>query len=128
MTNWDSPPDPAPKPALLQTPAQAKARGGRPVGARNYGSTSFIARCMKERGISWVNELIEAYMLYKAQMRAGGTPDPSLLYFWQEVLPYITVKMIDKETRGKRPRRLSKRRISTSALDALVKAEGRKPV
>lgn len=105
---------------------KAKRSPGRPFGARNYSGISLIARTMKEKGISWVDEMVDSYMIYKAQLKAGGTPDPSLLYFWQEVLPYITVKMIDRETRRERPKRVGKRKISTSALEALAKAEGRK--
>ncbi len=100
---------------------------GRPWGSRNYGFRSHIAQRMKEKGLSWQDELIEAYMIYKKQLLAGGTPDPSLLYFWQEVLPYITVHAIDKETRGTRPRAVHKKRITPAAIDALAQAEGRKP-
>ncbi len=108
-------------------PTQASPRGrGRPVGARNYSGISLIARTMKEKGISWVHEMVDAYALYKEQLKAGGTPDPSLLYFWQEVLPYITVKIIDKETRRDRPKKKYKPRISKAAIEQLAKLEGRK--
>lgn len=73
-----------------------------------------------------MDELVDAYMIYKTQLKAGGTPDPSLLYFWQEVLPYITVKMIERETRGVRPKYKHKRKIGMAALEQLAKAEGRK--
>lgn len=107
-------------------------RFGRPVGSRNYSGNSLIAREMKERGIRWVDEFISAYVLYKKQWSNQiedptlPPPNPDLLYFWQEVLPYITVKMIERETRGIRPKRKFKRKISTAALEALAKAEGRK--
>ena len=108
-------------------PALPPKRGpGRPFGARNYSAISLIARTMKEKGISWVHEMIDAYMIYKEQLKAGGTPDPSLLYFWQEVLPYITVKIIDRETRRERKPKPRKRKVSTAALEVLAKAEGRK--
>jgi hypothetical protein len=112
---------------IAQDANKPKRSRGRPFGARNYSGISLIARTMKEGGISWVHELIDAYMIYKEQLKAGGTPDPSLLYFWQEILPYITVKMIEKETRRERPKHVSKRRISHAALEALTKAEARKP-
>jgi hypothetical protein len=104
----------------------ARRPAGRPIGAKNYGAVSYIARTMKEKGVSWVHEMVDAYLLYKTQLKAGGTPDPSLLYFWQEVLPYITVKMIDRETRGQRPKHKFKRKIGVAALEQLAKAEGRK--
>lgn len=110
----------------IDIPNASKRGRGRPFGSRNYSGTSIIAREMKGRGIRWTDELIDAYMIYKTQLKAGGTPDPSLLYFWQEVLPYITVKMIERETRGQRPKRVGKRRISTSAIENLAEAEGRK--
>lgn len=112
---------------------QKVARGrGRPFGSRNYSGVSLIARTMKERGLRWVDELIDAYSLYKKQLSlyiddpTRSQPNPDLLYFWQEILPYITVKMIERETRGIRPKRVAKRKISHSALEALAKAEGRK--
>lgn len=110
----------------LPIPSVVKRHAGRPAGARNYSGISLISRTMKEKGISWVHELIDSYVIYKEQLKAGGTPDPSLLYFWQEILPYITVKMIDKETRRDRPKKKTKTRISHSALEQLAKAEGRK--
>lgn len=109
------------------------ARGrGRPWGARNYSGMSLIARTMKERGLSWIAEFIDAYVLYKKQWAKSiddptlPAPNPDLLVFWMTVLPYITVKMIEKETRGTRPKRVGKRKISHSAIEALAKAEGRK--
>lgn len=119
--------------ALAAKIAQKPARRlGRPLGARNYSGVSLIARTMKERGLTWVHELIDAYTLYKKQLSlyiddpVRPQPNPDLLYFWQEILPYITVKMIDRETRGTRPKYKAKRRISHSTLEALAKAEGRK--
>lgn len=104
-----------------------KGKPGRRFGSKNYGWHSHIARRMKEKGISWQDELIDAYMLYKKQLAAGGTPDPSLLYFWQEILPYISIKASEKMDMRERPaKRVGKRKISRAALDALAKAEGRK--
>lgn len=100
---------------------------GRPREARNFGGRSHLSREFKLKGFNWVHELIDSYIVYKDQVKAGGTPDPSLLYFWQEVLPYISLKMNEKETR--RTRMVLKRKprngVSDSALEALAKAEGR---
>lgn len=111
--------------SLLPPPAR---RYGRPKGSYNYGSISHLARTMKQHGISWVDEMVEAYKIYKEQLKAGGTPDPTLLYFWQEVLPYISLKMIEKETRGVKPKywRNRKKKVSTAAIEGLAKAEARK--
>jgi hypothetical protein len=110
----------------------APRRPGRPMGARNYSGMSYIARCMKERGVSWAYELVSAYMLYKKQLAlmvedpTRPAPDRALLDFWTQMIPYITVKMIERETRGVRPKYKGKQRISHAAIEALAKAEGRK--
>lgn len=112
--------------------ARIKRSRGRPVGAKNYSGISIIARTMKEKGLYWVFELIDSYKLYKKQMALYVSdptlpqPNADLLHFWMEILPYITVKMIDRETRGVRPKKTSKRNISHSAIESLAKAEGRK--
>lgn len=105
-------------------------RQGRPMGARNYGSISIIAKTMKERGLSWVSEFIDAYQMYKKQLSARvdnpelPSPNPELLYFWMEMMPYITIKMIERQIRrGERIKR--KPKISKHAIEQLVKAEGR---
>lgn len=112
--------------------AKIKRSRGRPFGAKNYSGISIIARTMKEKGIYWVHELIDAYSLYKKQLRlyiedpTRTQPSHELLDFWVEILPYITVKMIDRETRGVRPKKASKRTVSHSAIAQLAEAEGRK--
>jgi len=115
----------------LQKPGRPK---GRPLGSFNYGGLSLIARTMKSKGIHWVSEMIDAYSLYKKQWAKNiddptlPAPNPDLLYFWMEIMPYITVKMIDRETRGERPKywRNKKTQVSHAAITALAKAEGRK--
>lgn len=124
-------------PSVQSVAAQAelgkiKRSRGRPFGARNYSGISLIARTMKEKGIYWVHELIDAYSLYKRQLNQyisdPTRPEPSneLLEFWMTILPYITVKMIDRETRRERPKKEAKTRISRSAIESLERAEGRK--
>lgn len=111
---------------------KVKRSRGRPFGAKNYSGISIIARTMKEKGIYWVDELIDSYILYKRQLNKyildPGSPQPSneLLTFWQTVLPYITVKMIDRETRRERTIKTTKRKVSAHAIEALAKMEGRK--
>lgn len=117
------------------TPEQVKyKRFGRPVGATNYGGgISYLAQEMKRKGFDWRNEITECYALYKKQLSLkatglGEAPDRTLLDFWMELLPYITVKVIDKETRMRvRPQRGYKPKISKEALERLTEAEGRKP-
>ena len=117
---------------LPANPTMPIRKPGRPWGSRNYSGVSLIARTMKERGLSWITEFIDAYQIYKQQLKAYADdaskpePNPQLLQFWMEVLPYITVKMIERETRGIRPKRKFKKKISHAALEALAKAEGRK--
>jgi hypothetical protein len=123
-------------PQAIQTAAaqaelqKIKRSRGRPAGAKNYSGVSLIARSMKEKGIYWVYELIDAYKLYQRQLElyvkdpTRSQPDARLLEFWMTILPYITVKMIDRETRRERPKK-EKKRISHSAIQALAQAEGR---
>lgn len=105
---------------------------GRPIGATNYSGYSFIAREMKRLGLDWRTELVDSYKLYKDQLTlkqkglSAEAPDAKLLEFWMQILPYITVKMIDRESRKQRPKHKYKPRITTSALEQLAKAEGRK--
>lgn len=101
-------------------------RFGRPPGAKSYGATSIVGRSMKVRGISWVDELIDSYIIYKQALKDGKTADPKLLDFWMIVLPYITVKMIDKPHHGKPKPTKRKPKISHAAIEALAKAEGRR--
>lgn len=115
----------------LAVPVPAK-HPGRPWGSKNYMGISHIARRMKEKGIRWVDELIDSYMLYKSQLEAykaspktAPQPDAKLLEFWMEILPYVSVKMIERETRGERPKRKFKPKITKAALERLAEAEGR---
>lgn len=111
---------------ISSIPPVRKYPGGRPVGSRNYSGSSVIAREMKMKGIRWVDEFIDSYSIYKQQLKDGKTPDPKLLEFWMVVLPYITVKMIEKETRGQRPKYKYKPRVSKHAIEKLAQMEGRK--
>lgn len=101
-------------------------RFGRAFGSKNYGAISLIARTMKAKGVFWVDELIDSYKLYKTQLAESKSPDPTLLLFWLEILPYITPKMIERETRGRRPRGKPKNVITRSVIAQLEKLEGRK--
>lgn len=122
------------KPVL---PARSR---GRPFGAKNYSGISLIARTMKGRGMHWIDELIDSYRLYKDQLACYNDymrtlplgaklemapPDPALLTFWADILPYIALKMIERETRGQRPKKVNRRKITDAAINELAKAEGR---
>ncbi len=105
---------------------------GRKPGSLNYGRKSYLSRRMYERGIKWADEIIDAYLLYKRQVElivAGQSTvaaDPALLYFWTDALPYVSLKLIERETRGHPPKRKPKRFITPGAMQALADAEGRK--
>lgn len=127
-----------PVPAALQSPAavgeiaKIKRSRGRPHGARNYSGVSIIARSMKEKGLYWVNELIDSYSLYKKQLGKYivdptlPQPNPDLLQFWMTILPYITVKMIERTSRREKPAaEIKRRKVRSSDLEALARAEGR---
>lgn len=124
------------------TPLQQKyKRFGRPIGSRNYSGISFIAREMKCRGLSWITEMIDSYLLYKSQISAFNEyvrtlphgvdpkiapPDAALLQFWEAIIPYIAIKMIDRETRGERPKKKFKPKVTPAAIERLAQLEGRK--
>lgn len=117
----------------LLVPPVVPGRSGRPFGATNYGGgASYLAQQMKRKGFDWRNEIVDCYATYKKQMAlktegVAEAPDRTLLDFWMQIIPYITVKVIDKEA-GRRAR-LKKRykpRISKEAIERLAIAEGRK--
>lgn len=114
----------APLAAAVTPPKRGR---GRPVGSKNYCGNSFIARTFKRRGVDWVEDLISAYLLYKKQLAETGAADPSLLHFWQEIIPYIALPMIEKEQRKReRPKRKPRNGISPHSLALLAKAEAGK--
>lgn len=118
---------------LSNAPRIGVNRAGRPLGAVNYSGISLIARTMKANGVMWLDELVTCYKRYKAddaaltaEQRSGGvTPDQTMLKFWMEMVPYISLKMNEKEQRGWKPRK-NKKRISQAAMNALKRMEGRK--
>lgn len=118
---------------LSNAPRIGVNRAGRPLGAVNYSGISLIARTMKANGVMWLDELVKSYKLYRdeslaltAEQKAGGlTPDQTMLKFWMEMVPYISLKMNEKEQRGWKPRK-NKKRISKAAFAALERMEGRK--
>ncbi len=128
--------------SLEPTPLQQKyKRFGRPIGARNYAGISHIARTMKARGLSWLTELIDSYQLYKSGLAAYNEyirtlphgveprldpPDAAILQFWAALMPYIALKMTDRETRGERPKKSFKGKITPAAIERLAQLEGRK--
>lgn len=106
---------------------------GRPAGAKNYSARSFLAQELRRLGFVWRTELIESYALYKQQMReyiahpdTMAEPEPELLYFWMTLLPYLTLKVNEKETRRERPQHKRRQLISKAAIEQLARAEGRK--
>lgn len=134
--NWPlfpSSPDPTidSKASSLPVEGPNVYRGGRPIGATNYGGISLIAREMKGKGIRWTDELIECYQIYKKQWtsyvnnRTDKTPDPKLLDFWVALMPYVCLRMSERETRRMRAKKQYKPKISQTAIDRLARLEGR---
>ena len=105
---------------------------GRPVGSINYGGISLVAKFMKRHGLIWLDEMAECYKRYRdeslaltaEQKQRGERPDAAMLTFWTVALPFLSLKMDEKLSRGWK-KRVQKRRISGAAMEALTKLEGR---
>lgn len=121
--------------AFEELAAKALARpkfGGRQAGSTNYLGVSAVAKSFRLRGVYWMDDMADAYLVYKKQwlkyLEEPGqrVPDAKLLEFWMTVLPYLTVKMVDRPGRVQHPRHTRKHRITPAAIQALERAEGKK--
>lgn len=113
--------------------AQKGYRGGRPAGSKNYSGFSLLAKRMKEKGLAWMDEMMGCYIAYKAQAaeyeagRRADRPDPELLDFWMTMMPYLMLKMGEREAaRSLRPFKKKAKGVTQIQVDRLTEAEGRK--
>lgn len=110
-------------PLSLQEATRVKRSAGRPLGAKNYGGISLIAREMRIHGIDWKADMVESYKAYKQDKSESNK---ILMLYWLELMPYIAIRIEDKLGRG--PKKYVKRKavLSSSVARALERLEGRK--
>lgn len=115
-TQWLSP---------LNRPGNHK---GRPKGSVNYSGLSLVSKRLKMRGIDWLEELASEYTRYKTlRDRSDNMPvDRTLIDYWIAVLPYLTLTLNEKASRGALAARMYPRKhVSANSLSVLEKMENR---
>lgn len=87
-----------------------------------------MSKRLKMRGIDWLEEIAAEYTRYKAlRERSENMPiDRALLDYWIALLPYLTLTLNEKHSRGALTARLRPpKRVSANSVAVLEKMEGR---